>query len=104
MKVMKTLVALEGANVSLMDTIRFKGRLWLVPAWIKSSADGWFSPLRLICLDGLPHQKAPKDTGDFVLTHPLPRAVFDGLVPAGMELTFVIVERPQIRISIPTKA
>jgi hypothetical protein len=101
MKVMKTLVAVEGSAVSLMDTIRFKGQLWLVPAWIKDRSEGWSTPVRLICLDRLAHQKAPEDIGDFVLTYPLPRAVFDGIVPAGMESTYAIIERPQIRLSIP---
>lgn len=79
------------------DTIEFEGKMWLVPEWVDNPREGWRKPVRIICLDILPHQKSPGGPADFVLNHGIPKSVFfDGQIPSPPEDLYVVIERPDI--------
>ena len=103
MKILKTLVFFSGdpelqGQICAMDTIEFEGKMWLVPEWLDNREEGFSYPARIILLDTLPHEKSKSPLEDFLLTDPLPKAVFDGQVPPESELDYVVVERPDIQV------
>ncbi len=103
MKILKTLVYFSGdlefqGQICAMDTIEFEGKMWLVPVWLDNREEGFSYPARIILLDTLPHEKSRSPLEDFLLTDPLPKAVFDGQVPPESELDYVVVERPDIQV------
>lgn len=99
MKVFKTLVASEG-GIYKFDTIEYQGGLWLVPKWIDMPSEGYVSPMRLIRMDVLPHQRTPGGPGDYMLNHPVPRAVLDGNVSPQSAKAFVVLEQPDLKIPV----
>ncbi len=102
-KIFTTMVSLDDSGeISKCDTIEYEGKMWLVPHWLESPAQGWKTPTRIVCLDGLPHQKTPGSPfGDFVLTYPIPKALLlSGQVPKQSKFVIVVVESPDIRIPI----
>jgi hypothetical protein len=104
MNIFKTLVALEGDGyVYTLDTIEYKGKMWLVPEWIEPIAKQWTSPLRIICLDVLPHQKSSSPDHDFVLNNPIPKCILAGQVPLEKVKQYVVIERPDVRLIHPDK-
>jgi hypothetical protein len=105
MKILKTLITFTDANLGIIlkcDTIEFEGKYWLVPEWLENATTGKMQPLRIICLDLLPHQKT--SLVDFVLNDPIPKCVFDGEIPVETTLNFQIVESPQIWVDIPKQS
>lgn len=84
-----------------MDTIEFEGKMWLVPEWLDNREEGFSHPTRIILLDNLPHQKSASPNEDFLLSDPLPKAVFDGHVPPESEFDYVVLERPDIKLRDP---
>ena len=101
MKIFKTLMAFEGDNkIFNCDTISHEGRMWLVGEWLESPNEGWTTPARLVCLDLLQHQKSDGSSTDFVLSHPIPKSVFDGQIPTGQEDLYLIMENSGIRYPI----
>ncbi len=108
MKILKTLITFTDTDLGKIlkcDTIEFEGKLWLVPEWLENAATGEMQPLRIICLDLLPHQKIQRSTpADFVLNAPIPKCVFDGEIPSETTLNFQIVESPAIWVVIPKQS
>ena len=99
MKILKTIIGIEGESVMLKaDTIEHDGKLWLVPKWIELPTEGHKTPARIICLDTLQYQKAPPAYADFALTAPMPRVVLEGHDPAPAERGYLVVEMPDIRV------
>ena len=84
-----------------VDTIEYQGKMWLVPEWFDNPLGGWRKPVRIICLDVLPHQKTPGNPeADFVLNAGIPKSVFDdGQIPLQPEDLFVVIESPGIFFS-----
>ncbi|MFW9874925.1 MAG: hypothetical protein ACFFG0_17600 [Candidatus Thorarchaeota archaeon] len=107
MKIYKTLVSFTDAHLGKMmkcDTIKLNDKFWLVPEWIDNLSEGTRQPLRIICLDYLPHQKIDSGSpADFLLKVPIPICVFKGEVPAETKFRFEIVENPDVIIDIPKK-
>lgn len=108
MKIYKTLVFFTDAHLGKImqcDTIKFNGKFWLVPRWIDNLTEGTRTPLRIICLDYLPHEKLD-DFGDvdFALNSPIPICIFDGEIPDETEYQFEIVESPDLRLDIPDES
>jgi hypothetical protein len=108
MKIYKTLISFTDeylGKIMQCDTIEFNGKFWLVPKWLDNLEEGTRTPLRIICLDYLPHQKT-EDFGDvdFVINSPMPICVFDGEIPAETEYRFDIVESPDLWIDIPDES
>lgn len=108
MKILKTLVTFNDSDLGKIlecDTIEFKGKFWLVPEWLENATTGKMQPLRIICLDLLPHQNIlHPHPANFVLNDPIPKCVFDGEIPVETTLNFQIVESPQIWIDIPKQS
>ena len=92
-RILKTVVALEDGDGTIfhMDTIEYQGRFWLVPAWLEAPSEGWKMPVRIICLDPLPHQKFPPGSGygDFVLSGPLPKAALDAVAQPQLPVSYI---------------
>lgn len=107
MKIYKTLVSFTDANLGKImkcDTIQIGDKTWLVPEWKDNTATGKSKPTRMILLDSLPHRKIsdPSGPADFVLNVPIPRCVFDGVIPQGTTLQFQIAEGQDIVFDIQT--
>lgn len=104
MEIYKTLVFFTDAHLGKImkcDTIELNEKFWLVPEWIDNPAEGTRKPLRIICLDNLPHQKIDSgDPADFFLTSPIPICVFEGEIPAEAIFRFDIIEHPDISFDI----
>lgn len=106
MKVKTTLVAVSGdpsmeGTIFKMDTIRYKGKKWLVSSWLVSPDEGWSTPKRIICLDRLNYQKAGSqfETAgvDYVLSAPIPKAVLDGEIPPELKHEYLVEDRPPVK-------
>ena len=95
MAVRKTLIVRkEDALPFAVDTIEYRGKLWLVPEWLRGRTAGTWSPTRIICIDALSLTKAePEQDADFVLTTPLSRSVLEG---RAVTQDHVVIERPDI--------
>jgi hypothetical protein len=97
MEITKTLAMVVGdEQAGVFDTIEYEGKLWLVPYWIDEPDSDTLSPLRLICLDGLPMQppntqKGPRDYSQ-VLTQSLDKDTLAGGTAQGI----VVRERPEM--------
>ena len=92
MKIYKTVIQQSDGSISECDTIEYKGKLWLVPAWNKEPDKGIERPARLIGLQGLPLQKREADRrGDYLLSIPLSKAILTGEERLG----FDVIEAPQ---------
>lgn len=103
MKILKTFVFFSDtapSHIFSVDTIEYQGSFWLVPEWIDNPEQRWTMPARIICLDGLIHQRTSWESGEFVLNGGIPKDVFDGQIPPGDK--YVVIERPNIRIPYPT--
>jgi len=101
-KILKTLYFSDSVPGHLLkcDTIEWQGKFWLVPEWIENHSTGKMRPVRIICLDSLPHRVLPLGAPDhFALDIPIPKCVFDGKIP--QETPFEIVENPAIEVYIP---
>ena len=103
MKIYKTAVIISGdpstrGSVYKMDTIEHEGQMWLVPEWIDIPGEGWSTPVRIIRLDGLAHQKSAHRDYDYFLNNPLPKSVFDGEIPTEVESEYVVIENPNIKV------
>ena len=97
MTVRKTLIVRkEDALPFVVDTIEYKGKLWLVPEWLRGPTDGTWSPVRIICTDALSLTKAePEQDADFVLATPLSRSLLEGRAVTQDPL---VIERPDISL------
>lgn len=102
MKIMTTMVAV-GSAIRRVDTIRFKGGLWLVPEWLDMPDEKLTRPARIIRIDLLRLEKVnrsvPGIDADYVLSDPIPKEIFDGTQLPG-EPQFVVVKNPQILLRL----
>jgi hypothetical protein len=104
-KIYKTRIIFAEANFGKImpcDTIEHNGKFWLVPEWKENTTTKTRAPLRIICLDCLPHQKTgPDDPHDFIVNTPIPSCVFEGIKPSEEKYQFDIIEFPDISFDIP---
>jgi hypothetical protein len=65
------------------DAIEYHDKLWLVPRWLDSPAEGVTRPARLVRFDTIRHQATPNSPYkiDYVLNVPLPPELFDVRTP-----------------------
>lgn len=105
MRILKTAVTFDDdSDLYYADSIEHDGQVWLVPEWIDAPGQGWKKPKRLICLNTMAHERMETgDGGDFVVTWPIPRSVFDGRVPEGAGTRYIIIEGPDIRVPVAGK-
>lgn len=101
MKVFKALVGRADApEILKIDAIRWRGKLWLVPSWRVSAAQGVRWPQRLIRFDLIPHQTGTA-FADFVLNEPIPMGILDGTASTEERARYEIVENPNLQIPAP---
>jgi hypothetical protein len=105
MKIMKTLVCLEGTSrIIRVDTIEHEGKLWLVPKWLVSPVEGVQRPERIVRMDLLQRQKTTlrKDgkSADYLLNIPMPESVLLGLFQHGKDSKYEVVPTPDIQIPL----
>jgi hypothetical protein len=95
MKVLTTIVMRqEDGMLFAHDTVLYQEKLWLVTRWIEGPTPGTERPDRIICLDGLPLQKAdPSYRADLLLTLPLNKDTLAGLSTAQ---NLVVVNQPDV--------
>ena len=100
MKLLKTLVPFDD-GIYTVDTIKYEGDLWLVPAWIDDKpSKGYSMPARIIRMPALqPAGKAV--SADYVLANPLPKGVYEGNIPVELENVYVVIDRPDIVVEFP---
>ena len=99
MRILKTAIPIEDGSQLVCDTIQHDGKLWLAPDWIGEASRPYRKPARLIGLSGLKYRSMPmRSEVDFIVDHPIPRAVLEGRVQGERAEPFVILERPDIRI------
>jgi hypothetical protein len=101
--ILKTFVS-DGKSIFPMDTIEYESKFWLVPQWLEHKSEGWITPARIICLEGLGYQDLrymPQRPADFSVGTPIPRAVLDGLVQEHEAARYTVIERPPIRFRKP---
>ena len=87
-----------GMNLLLTDTIEFRGEMWLVPMWSESRDGGWSRPARIIALNsvGEVHPMMENGRQGFVVSHPVPKALFDDPIPQEIRAAYTVVDRPDI--------
>ncbi|WP_169731733.1 hypothetical protein [Sphingomonas jaspsi] len=90
------MVAIAEQGLCEMDVIEHDGEHWLVPEWLQHTKEGWMTPIRIIRLIGLQHQRGTV-WGDFLVNDPIPEAVIEGRLPKGPS-RYTVVERPDIRV------
>ena len=62
--VLKTLLFFsedENDIIYRVDTIKYTGKIWLVPGWIDNPKAGWRIPERIICLEGFQMKRPQAD-------------------------------------------
>ncbi len=114
MQVFKTLVLVhtpgdpEPAGHVLIDTIKFTGKLWLVPTWLEKPLAGYKSPEVLISLEGLPHKRIEtaaertKVPADFLLLIAIPKPFLQDLTQLQRFLPIDVIPSPDIKVTIPS--
>jgi hypothetical protein len=94
---LKTLIwIVEDGSIVACDTIRYQGKLWLVPEWLKDPATGIEHPARIICMDGLPLGKPPQRYASEADFHLLTRLSKNTLSGQSKAQGLVVVDRPLI--------
>ena len=93
----------KGGAIHTMDAIKYDGRMWLVPEWLDYKDEKVTMPARIVCLDSIPHNVSRSKIRDIVVDGPVPRSVFEGRIPPGQEGKYLVIERPDIRLPIPTE-
>ena len=92
MDILKTLIQqCDDGSIFVCDTIRWQGKLWLVPEWLVGPDLATEIPARVIGLDGLPLQNG-QPQADYLLAIPLSKATLAGATAQGLD----VIERPEI--------
>jgi hypothetical protein len=104
MKVFTTVGSVgDDGSLTHIDTIEHAGHFWLVTQWLEVPAAGYKTPARIVRLTDLAHQRFPEGSayGDFVLSQPIAKALFDPESGTQPVAGYVVIERPDIRFPIP---
>ena len=99
MKILKALVgSADSGLIFQIDVIEHDQKLWLVPQWLDSPAEGVSRPARIIRMDILRHQKnAPNSPyGDYILNVPIPTVLLKLATPKQPVYGFEVQEMPEI--------
>jgi hypothetical protein len=105
MQIYKTIAAVEGEGLSLIDTIEYDYKLWLVPEWIDGwPTEGYSMPIRIICLEYMPLVGPLKGKNhDYCINGSISKSLLDGHPKHGPEVLCQIVERPDIIVGRQTE-
>ena len=88
-------------TISIMDVIEFDGQVWLVPEWLDIPDEKVTMPVRIVLLDVIPHERGTASP-QIVVSGPVPKSVFEGRIPPELESQYVVIERPDIRLPLPS--
>jgi hypothetical protein len=107
MKIMKTMVGNDrDGSLQKADTIEYEGKLWLVPHWLDSPAEGVRRPNRLIRLDSLRHQQVASGSQygvDYFLNEPIAKALLGLETPREAISGFEVRELPSLAFPLPKR-
>jgi hypothetical protein len=107
MKILKAMVgSADHGSLYKVDVIEHDQKLWLVPQWLDSPAEGVSRPARIIRMDTLRHQKnAPNSPyGDYVLNVPIPTALLNLETPKQPIDGFEVQEMPEITFPLKDRS
>jgi hypothetical protein len=104
--IFKTLVdVVDGPweQAGLLDTISWRGQLWLVPKWRPAKTAGNRQPVRLVrpLLFQFVPSKKPQHGEDYSLSAAIPKAILDGQQVLDSAVEFEVVEAPDFESPIP---
>jgi len=94
----KTMYFREGDSSPIYGwTIRYEGKLWLVPHWNAGPTSDTLRPARIISLYGLPvgNPTPPRSDCDLILSTPLSKHALEG---HREEQNLLVVEQPPIAV------
>lgn len=105
MAVMTAKVLTDGGAILTVDVIQHAGKFWMVPYWLDRPNEGGTTPNRIIRLDSLPHERMASGSpvGDFVVKHPIPKALLEPETPSPPIAGFEYQELPDIRFAKPPR-
>jgi hypothetical protein len=105
MRQFKALLIGAAGTVAKMDGIEHEGKLWLVPHWLDTAAEGVTRPARLVRFDMLPHQHTPNSAyqADYVINYLIPKELFEIQTPRQAIPGFEFVEMPEIAFPLADK-
>lgn len=103
----KTLIDVtDGAygQTGLMDTVSWRGSLWLVPKWQQGKTARTRRPVRVVrpLLFHFARQTHHPEGADYTLSVAVPKAILDGLAVSDGTVEFEVVEAPEIESQIPS--
>jgi hypothetical protein len=106
MTIFKTFVdVVDGDQVqsAVLDTISWRGQLWLVPKWQSGKTEGTRLPVRIVRprLFAFEQPSHPQHEEDYSLVCAIPKAILDGQPALGGVVEFESVEAPNIEYPIP---
>jgi hypothetical protein len=89
----------------LMDTVSWRGELWLVPKWQRAKTEGNRQPARIVRprLFRFERVNNPRDGEDYSLACVIPKSVLDGQTVSGDGVEFEVVEVPDFESPIPSR-
>ena len=99
---LRTMVGV-GSAIMQCDTIEYAGGLWLVPSWINNPSTRKRTPIRIVRMDKLQHQKQKFAGADYCLNDPIPTDVLDGVATFVAGVQYEVIENPPILIPIPDR-
>ena len=81
-----------------MDTLSYKGGLWLVPTWKPAKTEGMRAPQRLVRPQFIAFQPAASSHpgADYFLSCLVPKSVLDGESKGDGSVVFDVIEDPDI--------
>ena len=87
----------------LVDTISWRGQLWLVPKWQHAKTPGNRQPARIVRphLFQFERAKNPQHGEDYFLACAIPKAILDGQCVSDGVVEFEVVEAPDFESPIP---
>lgn len=88
-------------SIYKVDAIEYEGAIWLVPHWIEFLHEGVMKPTRIVRLDRLVHQKVGVAGSEYIVNEPLPKSLFETRKPEQIPARYVVIESPDITVSIP---
>jgi hypothetical protein len=105
MKIFKAMVVSADGPLYQIDVIEHDKKLWLVPQWLDSPAEGVSRPARIIRMDTLPHQKNLPGSpyGDYVLNEPVPTELLNLQTPKQPIDGFEFQEMPELSVPLSNR-
>lgn len=105
LRIFQARVIVDGQDARC-DAIEHEGRFWLVPNWLEYTQEGLSIPARAIGLRSIPHIQMKPDANvdyDLLIGVSLPKFLFDDAPLPPKARGYEILEKPDIRRTLPTR-